>query len=365
MPPPAYVDNRPCLGCHQAETDAWLPSHHAKAMAVADAQTVRGNFDGTSFKHKGVTTRFFKRDGKFFVNTEGPDGKLADFEIKYTFGYEPLQQYLIETTDGRLQPLTIAWDTRSKRWFHLFPNEITPPGDVLHWTGRYQTANTMCISCHTTGFDKRYDAAADRFDSHWAEVNVSCQSCHGPGQRHVDWAHEKADGKTPPTLPNLANRRHAGHVAATSGAGLHRLPFAPRRTDRGGGAGRSATRPLPAQPAARRPVPRRRPAARRGLRRWLVPAEQDVPARRDLPELPRRAQRQDQAARQCAVPAVPQHAGQPGLSASGRQLQLALAPSPPARQRPAHSAPPATCRRRTTCRSRRGPTTACAFRGPT
>ncbi len=202
LPPPAYVDNRQCLECHQAEAAAWLPSHHAKAMALADAQTVRGNFDDTSFRHKGVTTRFFKRDGKFFVNTEGPDGKLADFEIKYTFGYEPLQQYLIETTDGRLQPLTIAWDTRSKRWFHLFPNEITPPGDVLHWTGRYQTANTMCISCHTTAFEKRYDAAADRFDSHWAEVNVSCQSCHGPGQRHVDWARDKAAGKTPPALPN-------------------------------------------------------------------------------------------------------------------------------------------------------------------
>jgi predicted CXXCH cytochrome family protein len=198
----AYVDNQQCLRCHQAEAAAWLPSHHAKAMAPANAQSVRGDFEGTRFKHKGLTTRFFKRGDKFFVNTEGPDGKAADFEIKYTFGYEPLQQYLIETVDGRLQPLTIAWDTRNRKWFHLFPDEITPPGDVLHWTGRYQTANTMCISCHTTAFDKRYDAKADRFDSRWAEVNVSCQSCHGPGQRHVDWAREQADGKMPPALPN-------------------------------------------------------------------------------------------------------------------------------------------------------------------
>ncbi len=202
LAPTIYVDNAQCLSCHPTQAAAWAPSHHAKAMAPASAQTVRGDFGGTSFKHRGVTTRFFKRDGRFFVNTEGPDGKTGDFEIKYAFGYEPLQQYLIETSDGRLQPFTVAWDTRRGKWFDLFPDEITPPGDVLHWSGRYQTANTMCISCHTTSFEKRYDTAADRFDSRWAEVNVSCQACHGPGQRHVDWARAKADGKNPAELPN-------------------------------------------------------------------------------------------------------------------------------------------------------------------
>jgi predicted CXXCH cytochrome family protein len=154
-------------------------------MAPATADTVQGDFDGASFRHQGVTTRFFRRDGRFFVHTDGPDGKPGDFEVKYTFGVEPLQQYLIATEGGRLQPLQIAWNTQTRKWFHLLPHEKTPPGDVLHWTGRYQTANTMCITCHTTGFEKRYDAAADRFDSRWHEVNVSCQSCHGPGSRHV------------------------------------------------------------------------------------------------------------------------------------------------------------------------------------
>jgi len=46
------------------------------------------------------------------VRTDGPDGKLHDYEIKYTFGVVPLQQYLIEFPDGRLQALGIAWDSR-------------------------------------------------------------------------------------------------------------------------------------------------------------------------------------------------------------------------------------------------------------
>jgi predicted CXXCH cytochrome family protein len=185
--PPAYVDSRLCLGCHVEEGRQWQDSHHAKAMETATDKTVRGDFANRVFEHRGVTSRFFQRGDAFFVNTEGPDGIPADFQIKYTFGVFPLQQYLIEMPGGRLQPLGIAWDEPQRKWFHLLPHEKTPPGDVLHWTGRYQTANTMCLVCHTTNFEKRYDATKDTFDSKWSEPNVSCQSCHGPGERHVAW----------------------------------------------------------------------------------------------------------------------------------------------------------------------------------
>jgi len=198
LAPAAFVDNQQCLACHAEQAGQWQGSHHAKAMAPANAQSVLGRFDGTEFKHQGVTSRFFQRDGKFLVRTDGADGRLADFEVAYTFGVAPLQQYLIALPGGRLQPLQIAWDSQRQRWFHLLPKEKAPPGDVLHWTGRYQTANTMCISCHTTGFEKRFDAATDTFASTWKEPNVSCQSCHGPGERHVQWAQLKKDGQPAP-----------------------------------------------------------------------------------------------------------------------------------------------------------------------
>lgn len=194
LAPSAFVDNASCVGCHQDQARRWEGSHHAKAMAAPTEATVAGDFGGTSFTHQGVTSRFFRRDGKYVVRTDGPDGKLADFEVAFTFGVAPLQQYLIAMPGGRLQPLQIAWDLERRRWFHLLPDEKAPPGDVLHWTGRYQTANTMCISCHTTGFEKRYDATADTFASTWKEPNVSCQSCHGPGERHLGWARAQAAG---------------------------------------------------------------------------------------------------------------------------------------------------------------------------
>lgn len=211
----AYVDNRQCLACHEDAGRQWKQSHHFMAMAPPTPETVRGDFDGASFKHQGVTTRFFRRDGKYFVDTDGPDGKMADFEVKYTFGVNPLQQYLIATNGGRLQPLTIAWDVHRKRWFHLYPHETAPPGDVMHWSGRYQTANTMCIACHTTGYEKRYDAATDSFDTRWKEPNVSCQACHGPGSAHVAWARESGPvART--TYAVSASGAAASHAAAAS-----------------------------------------------------------------------------------------------------------------------------------------------------
>ena len=132
-PPPraraggAYVGGAACTSCHAKEAAAWQGSHHDRAMAVASEATVLGRFDGTNFRHQGVTSTFFKRDGKFFVNTDGPDGKLADFEIKYTFGVDAAAAVPGPLPGGRLQALGIAWDTRpaaqgGQRWFHLYPD---------------------------------------------------------------------------------------------------------------------------------------------------------------------------------------------------------------------------------------------------
>ncbi len=191
--PLAFVGSEACAGCHQEEADLWRSSQHRHAMDHASDASVRGDFNDAGFDYAGVHSRFFRRDGKFLVETDGPDGKLATFEIKYTFGVDPLQQYLVEFPDGRIQALSIAWDTRPKaeggqRWFHLYPAEEIKHDDVLHWTRLNQNWNFMCAECHSTGVRKNYDAATDRFATTTAEISVGCEACHGQGSEHVAWA---------------------------------------------------------------------------------------------------------------------------------------------------------------------------------
>ena len=195
----AYVADADCATCHRAEFDAWTGSHHDLAMQVATPETVLGDFDDDAFTHHGVTSRFFRRGDRFFVNTEGPDGTPADFELTHILGVEPLQQYLAPFPGGRLQSLPIAWDTGRNRWFHLYPDERIEPDDPLHWTGRYQTWNLQCAACHSTDLRKGYDVEADAYDTTWAEIDVGCQACHGPGERHVALARggEAGGGEVP------------------------------------------------------------------------------------------------------------------------------------------------------------------------
>ncbi|WP_458181263.1 tetratricopeptide repeat protein [Bradyrhizobium sp. 14AA] len=197
-----FVGSQACAGCHQTQARLWQGSQHRHAMDHATEQSVRGDFSDATFEYAGTRSRFFRDGKKFLVETDDPDGKLATFEIKYSFGVEPLQQYLIEFADGRLQALSIAWDTRPKdqggqRWFHLYPDAAVTSSDPLHWTRLNQNWNFMCAECHSTGVHKNYDAAKDRFATTFAEISVGCEACHGEGSRHVAWARQKSASRGP------------------------------------------------------------------------------------------------------------------------------------------------------------------------
>lgn len=191
--PARFVGGKVCAGCHEEEYKFWSGSQHDLAMQEANEKTVLGDFNDKEFSYFGVNSKFYRSDGKFMVKTDGPDGRLKDYEIKYTFGVYPLQQYLIEFPGGRLQALGIAWGSRpesegGQRWFHLYPNEKITHDDILHWTGPNQNWNYMCAECHSTNLQKNYDLKSDTYNTTWSEINVSCEACHGPGSLHVEWA---------------------------------------------------------------------------------------------------------------------------------------------------------------------------------
>src|SRR5277367_3670133 len=235
-PAATYVGEPVCAGCHSKEAEAWRGSHHALAMQVAKDGTVLGDFNDARFTYNGIVSTFFRRDGRFFVTTDGSDGKLADFEIKYTFGVYPLQQYLIAFPGGRLQALSIAWDERPKaeggqRWFHLYPDEPIRHDDPLHWTGLEQNWNFRCAECHSTDVHKNYSAADDRYHTTWSDIDVACEACHGPGSRHVAWAnHINADADKGLVVAFKEHDEAAWAIDPTTGNG-RRSALQPLRTE--------------------------------------------------------------------------------------------------------------------------------------
>lgn len=183
--PATYVDEPTCAACHPTQAADWLGSHHDLAMQEATDQTVLGDFADQIFQLGDLHYRFWKSGDRFLVTTAGEDGVTRDFPIRYTFGVDPLQQYLIELDRGRLQALTVAWDPARSQWFSLYEDAI-PPGDPMHWTGIQFNWNYMCAECHSTSLKKNYDPTTRTYKTTWAQVDVGCQACHGPASRHLE-----------------------------------------------------------------------------------------------------------------------------------------------------------------------------------
>lgn len=225
-----FVGRKACARCHEKAAKAWAGSHHDLAMTEATEATVRGDFSGVVFEGDGMRARFFREGGKFLVETGGPDGKPATFEVAYTFGWEPLQQYLVRFPGGRMQAFSVAWDVPAKRWFFLYPGKRIPPSDWLHWTRNAQNWNGMCAECHSTNLVKGFDPTTSTYRTTWSEVDVSCEACHGPGSRHVAWAEVPPMGR--------AAVENFGLVMKTSGITNRELvelcaPCHSRRTELG------------------------------------------------------------------------------------------------------------------------------------
>ncbi len=183
----SYVGDQSCKKCHAVEFKDWKHSDHYMSMLPPNDSTVKGDFNNVTFTADGVTSRFFKKGPKFFINTEGNDGKYHDFEVKYIFGYKPLQQYLVSFPEGKMQVPRLSWDVNKKKWFNQYAGQKIPSHDWLHWTGNAQNWNTMCATCHSTNLRKNYDIKTDTYKTSYSIINVSCESCHGAGKNHVDF----------------------------------------------------------------------------------------------------------------------------------------------------------------------------------
>ena len=187
----AFVGSAACAECHRAQSDAYVGSHHAKALVTPGPELARTRFDGSHFSSKlGGTTKFALRDGAPVVSSPVAGAKTETFPIAYVSGVWPLEQYVVKTERGKLQSLGVTWDSRAaseggNRWFHVYGSAGIAPADPLFFTSAAQSWNHVCADCHSTLVERRYDPSADSFDTRWAELSVGCEACHGPGAEHA------------------------------------------------------------------------------------------------------------------------------------------------------------------------------------
>ena len=193
----ADTEQKQCIDCHQSQVSNWQQSDHAKAMATANEDSVLGNFNNAEVTHYTQKALFYTDNKQFKVDlTEGD--KTTSYNIIYTFGHYPLQQYLVPAEGNRYQVLPFSWDSRSKeqggqRWYPNYQFEDVKPNDRLHWQQALQNWNGMCADCHSDGLKRNFDVTDNTFSTTWDNINIGCQSCHGKMSEYTGKLHIKSN----------------------------------------------------------------------------------------------------------------------------------------------------------------------------
>jgi predicted CXXCH cytochrome family protein len=141
-------------------------------------------------------------DHTYSMRTGGPDGRPADFAVSWVIGGKRMQDSLTAFPDGRWQVLPVYYHVTGGAWVDYTESKqgALGPDHPFYWTNFRRTANRECLDCHTTGLAVRYDRAASRFTTEFADPGVTCEACHGPGGRHAE-TQELADIVNPKKLP--------------------------------------------------------------------------------------------------------------------------------------------------------------------
>ncbi len=173
-----FVGSKKCQECHKEQYSAWHHSLHSKMI------------------------QDIKKDGSVVVADFSKLPKDADFTLKdavYTIGSKFKQRYMIPAKINGKDDFRLGnyqWNVENKKWQHFKPYKYWYKDAYKHDNHEFPTSNT-CDGCHFTGYmstEKRVEPA------------ISCESCHGPGSKHV------ADDKSPIYKATLSDPIRATEV---------------------------------------------------------------------------------------------------------------------------------------------------------
>ena len=190
-----FVGVHRCARCHLEAYQKWQRTTHATSMQEATPQTVKGDFTkNNAYTFGGITSAMSLRDGRHFITTPGADGSQGTHEVLYTIGDRDTQWYITELPGGHLQILPVYFDVRRNTWYNPVEGIIASPSDqpldprdTSFWMNFGRNWSAQCFDCHASQIEVNYDPDAGTYDSHWVDLSINCETCHGPGQGHVSF----------------------------------------------------------------------------------------------------------------------------------------------------------------------------------
>ncbi|WNF36007.1 multiheme c-type cytochrome [Bacillaceae bacterium IKA-2] len=209
-----FVGPDKCADCHDDHTEKWETSWHTKKTAKGP------NLGGGELVWDWVPEKWDEMDSYLILDQKDKDTiylstkKYELEEVDYTVGsirkqrymvyYDgsPQEAYLSTTENGGIswnidKSTTVQFEGNLERAGYNFLYLELHAEDDIRTYGTWRSWQEQCIGCHTTGFNPdAWAEAKDEFingeredlrDTFITTVEISCESCHGPGKDHVEF----------------------------------------------------------------------------------------------------------------------------------------------------------------------------------
>ena len=200
IPEDGYVSSTTCQGCHPDQYDSWSGSFHRTMTQIANSETVQADFDEITVSEvEGAPMRLERRGDEFWAEFddpgwEGPPAtrpRITRQVVMITGSHHQNIYWYATEHDRALNILPGVFLLNDERWVPRSSVVLSPPNQGVatldgHW-------NAICIDCHTTHGKTQFDTpfrsepiGTQSVDTTVAEFGISCESCHGPAEVHVD-----------------------------------------------------------------------------------------------------------------------------------------------------------------------------------
>ena len=198
-----YVGNDKCLACHASYRNYLATSHHLTSQP-ATATSIAGSFaPGKNIlktEQPELHYRLESRSNGFFqtgvLGTPPDTISISErFDLVIGSGRKG-QTYLYWGNNDQLFQLPVSYWTEVASW-------VNSPGYGDRTLNFSRPVVPRCLECHATSFQPVANSdVVNRYNKSNYVLGVSCEKCHGPGERH---AQINAPGLAKPVDQQIVN----------------------------------------------------------------------------------------------------------------------------------------------------------------
>jgi hypothetical protein len=186
-----FLGDQVCLDCHK-KFSSFGHSGMAMAMETVGASKVLSDNPQLTMR-VGAYSYQIKRDGKqsFYSVTNGKD--TITLPILYAFGQGKMGQTYVLQHEGKFYESLVSFYHEPKALDFTIGAPRMEPKSLLDAVGRVLPPNEVsnCFSCHATGAVVGSQLRLENFTH-----GIRCETCHGPGGKHVEAVKAGEPGST-------------------------------------------------------------------------------------------------------------------------------------------------------------------------